>query len=103
MGQSMLQNVNSFCVRNACIMEKWIERFTTAQQVRQEQRRAYRRAQRGHVQLAPELENLSDKYMIDWLHEEMERFKSDNGEGSVSNEEWEYARGCEPKVHKLHL
>ena len=41
--------------------------------------------------------------MTDWLHEEMEGFESENGEGSVSNDEWEYARGCEPKIHKLHL
>ena len=84
-------------------MEKWIERFTTAQQVRQQQRRAFTRAQRRHIQFPPELEELSDNGMTDWLHEEMERLKSENGEGSVSNDEWEYARGCESKVHKLHL
>ena len=60
MGQSMLQNVNSFCTQDACIMEKWIERFTTAQQVRHQQRRAYRRAHKSHIQFAPKLEEISD-------------------------------------------
>ena len=41
--------------------------------------------------------------MADWLHEEMERFEIENGEGSVPNDEWEYARGCEPKVQYLCL
>ena len=36
--------------------------------------------------------------MAEWLHEEMERFAIENGEGSVSNDEWDFARGCEPKV-----
>ena len=103
MGHNMLQNVNSFCIQNARIMEKWIERFTTAQQVRQQQRRAYIRAQRRHIQFPPELKKLSDNDMTNWLHEEMEMLKSKNGEGSVSNDKWEYARGCEPKVQYVCL
>lgn len=102
MDQNMLQKINSFCIRNAHIMEKWIQRFTTAQQTRDEQRRTYRRAHRG-VQFPPELAKLSDDYMADWLHEEMETFESENGEGSVSPDEWEYGRGCEPKVKYFYL
>ena len=41
--------------------------------------------------------------MTDWLYEEMERFESENGEGSMSNDKWEYARECEPKVQYVCL
>ena len=43
MDHTMLQKVNSFCLQNAQVMKKWIQRFATAEK----QRRAYRRAHRG--------------------------------------------------------
>ena len=95
----MLSFINTFCIRNAQVMEKWVQRYAETRVRREQERQAYRRAHGGlrRFTFPPELPQLSKDWTIDWLHDEMDKEESENGV-TVSLEEWEYARGCESKV-----
>ena len=98
----MLGIINTFCIRNAKVMEKWVQRYAEARHARQQERQAYRRA-RGvgkRITFPPDLLQLPKDCTVDWLHDEMDRDERDNGI-LVSPDEWEYARGCETKVVKF--
>lgn len=87
--------MNILCILTTSseVMIKWVKRYEVAKMTRFEERRDFRKP---HICLPyPEnLELLPKDYDIQGLREAMYQAKS-NGE-MITDEEWEYARGCNP-------
>lgn len=98
MDRSMRDAVNNFCILNADVMNKWVNMYQEAKAKREEERRTWKRSNGGRR--APPfpraLAKLPDLIDIEWVHYAMRKAREE-GE-HVTNEEWEYARGCLYKV-----
>lgn len=100
MKRSMMNKVNAFCIISLDIMKKWVDRYTLAKQRRVEEResfiRDHRRGRARKVPLPSHLSLLPKNPTNEWLYSEM--VKASNEGEEITLEEWEYARGCLPKV-----
>lgn len=47
MDRGMLRFINTFCIQNAQVMEKWVQRYAETRVRREQERQAYRRAHGG--------------------------------------------------------
>ena len=92
--------VNNHCILNTPIMAKWVDMFIQARTAREREREAWKRAHGGRRAPAfpRELAKFSDLIDIEWIHDVMTKAKAQGEE--ISPKEWEYARGCLPKVSK---
>jgi hypothetical protein len=92
--------VNNFCILNDNDMDKWVDKWSEAKATRDRERALWKRTHGG--KRAPpypkELEKFSDLIDVEWIHKAMWKAKM---EGQIiTSKEWEYARGCLPKVRK---
>ena len=87
--------INQFCMLHAATMQKWITRYEEAKLERQRARQEFRRGHRS-LQYPQGLEALPNFMTLRWLHHAMEDAVQ-HGE-HVTEEEWEYSRGCNTKV-----
>lgn len=92
--------VNNHFLINTPNMGKWVDMFQEARNTREREREAWKSAHGGRR--APPFPKELAKYpaLIDkeWIHNAMSKAKA-QGE-QISPREWEYARGCLPKVIK---
>lgn len=98
MTRELRAQVDNFCLLNSVAMSKWVNMWTDAKRTRSNDREAWRRAHRGH-RLPPYPPNLAmfpDLIDVEWVHKAMTDARR-KGE-QITTMEWEYARGCLPKV-----
>lgn len=98
MDRNLRAAINNFCMLNADVMGKWVNIYHEAKAKMEEERRAWKRANGG--KRAPpyprELAKLPDLIDVEWIHDAMCKAKTQGQQ--ITNKEWEYARGCLPKV-----
>ena len=94
------EKVNNFCIRNSEKMVKWIDMYDRAQKERTEGRKNFRLCNRGRA-YPEELEALPKIMTLQWLENAL--LVEERRGGMVSNEEWEFSKGCDLKVMTLHL
>lgn len=96
MTEDLEAKINRFCMLHSPVMEKWITAYEVAKEDRLRARLEWRRGTR-HLHRYPEgLEPLPTFMSLRWLHRALEDAKQ-QGE-QVTEEEWEYSRGCSTKV-----
>ena len=83
-------------------MTKWVSLYQEARARREEERRSWRRAHGGRRggTYPPYLSKFNDLIDIEWLYGEMLLLEGNDAK-VITLEEWEYARGCLPKVREL--
>ncbi len=90
--------VNNHCLLNAPIMSKWVNMYVEVRTTREREREEWKRSHGGRR--APpfprELAKYPELIQVGWIHNAMTKAKA-QGE-QISPKEWEYARGCLPRV-----
>lgn len=98
MDRNLRATINNFCMLNEDVMGKWVNIYHEAKAKMEEERKAWKRAHGGRR--APpyprELAKLPDLIDVEWIHDAMCKAKTQGQQ--ITNKEWEYARGCLPKV-----
>ena len=95
--EALRQKVNNFCICNSEEMMKWIDMYERAKNERKESRRIFRINNPGRAN-PEELQELPKIMTLQWLEDVMIADKW-NG-GNISDEEWEFLKGCDLQVHK---
>ena len=94
----MIDDPNFTYILNSDVMSRWVTRYEDAETKRQADRALFWR-QHGSRKAYPTLPN---DIHVDWLYEEMERAKRDEGL-HITVEEWEYAQGCMSKIYRTNI
>ena len=93
--------LNSFCILNTEVMKCWVKKYEEERTKRHEERTLFRRRHGRRVPFPAHLKQLPKHITCDWLHGEMDKIDEINHDHVISNDEWEYARGANPKVCTL--
>ena len=103
MDRDFQATVNNHCILNAPSMAKWVDMFVEARTTRERETEAWKRAHGGRRAPAfpRELAKLSNLIDVEWIHDTMTKARAQGQE--ISLKEWDYARGCLPKVMNLHF
>ncbi len=90
--------VNNHCLLNAPIMRKWVDMYVEVRTTREREREAWKRSHGGRraPPFPKELAKYPELIQVGWIHNAMTRARA-QGE-QISPKEWEYARGCLPRV-----
>lgn len=90
--------VNNHCLLNAPAMRKWVDMYIEARDTREREREAWKRTHGGRraPPFPKELIKFPTLINVEWIHSAMTKAKA-QGE-QIRHGEWEYARGCLPKV-----
>ncbi|KAI5065747.1 hypothetical protein GOP47_0020442 [Adiantum capillus-veneris] len=102
MDMNLSRVVDNLCILNEKIMTKSVDLWTVAKSRRLQERETWKQAHGGrrvppvprHLACFPHL------ISTEWIHERMTEEKA-YGE-DITNQEWEYARGCVPKCLSFH-
>jgi hypothetical protein len=91
MSNDLHARINIFCLLNSDSMKGWVEKYEKIKLKKNNDRSQFRR-QNGHGAPFPSHpKKLPDNITTDWLHDEMQRIKIEQGI-NFSRDEWEYAR-----------
>ena len=90
--------VNNHCILNAPRMKKWVDMSIETRTTQERERETWKRAHGGRrAPVFPrDLANFSNLIDVEWIHDAMTKARAQGQE--LSPKEWEYARGCLPKV-----
>ena len=90
--------VNNHCILNDPTMAKWVDMFSEDKARQERERDAWKRANGGRQAPAfpKELAKFPQLIDVEWIHDAMMKAKTLGEE--ITPKEWEYARGCLPKV-----
>ena len=83
---------------NVDVMGKWVKMYNMGRATREEERRPWKRSH-GRKRAPPcprELSKLPELIGVEWIHNAMCKTKAQDQQ--ITTMEWEYARGCLPKV-----
>jgi hypothetical protein len=100
LGQELRSKLNTFCILNTAVMRPWVDRHQEARATIQRERARIRREHGRRAPLPGHLSQFPATITADWVHAELD--KLDRTEqataASITQDEWEYARGCNPTV-----
>ena len=90
--------VNNHCLLNAPIMSKWVDMYVEVRTTRERERENWKRLHGGRraPPFPKDLAKYPELIQVGWIHNALTEAKA-QGE-KISPKEWEYARGCLPRV-----
>ena len=100
MDRKLHKKINTFCILNSEVMRKWVAKYNETKAMVTKELSLFRRTNGRRAPIPSRLRDFPKTITCDWVHDEMERIPEEEKQRHITNEEWEYARGC---LHKVSI
>jgi hypothetical protein len=98
LGHELRAKLNSFCILNTQVMRPWVDRYNAARVSIETKRAQIRREVGRRTPLPSHIIEFPSSITAEWVHAEMDRHVQSEHRATITQDEWEYARGCSSTV-----
>jgi hypothetical protein len=98
LGRELRAKLNSFCILNTLVMRPWVDRYNAVQVSIETEHAQIRREVGRRAPLPTHIIEFPSSITAKWVHVEMDRLDQSEHRAAITQDEWEYARGCSTMV-----
>jgi hypothetical protein len=97
-GRELCAKLSSFCILNTEVMRPWVDRYNAARVSIETERAQIRREVGQRAPLPSHIIGFRSSITAEWVHAEIDTLDQSEHRVVITQDEWEYARGCSPTV-----
>ena len=94
MDRKLHKKINTFCILNSEVMRKWVAKYNERKALVTKELSLFRRTNGYRAPIPNCLRDFPTTITCDRVHNEIERIPEEEQQRHITNEEWEFARGC---------
>jgi hypothetical protein len=98
LGRELCGKMNIFCILNTQVMRPWVDRYNAVRVSIETERAQIRREVGRRARLPSHIIKFPSSITAEWVHAEMDRLDQSEHRAAITQDVWEYARGCSPTV-----